>query len=85
MLSNGSSGPEVRDLQRKLAGQGINPGPADGIFGPKTEDAVRRFQERAGLAVDGIAGPRTMAALSGGSDPTDGGEAGSDDGGPTAM
>jgi peptidoglycan hydrolase-like protein with peptidoglycan-binding domain len=68
MLRNGSSGSEVEDLQRKLAGQGINPGPVDGIFGPKTEDAVKRFQERAGLEEDGIAGPKTMAALEGGSD-----------------
>ena len=63
MLRNGSSGSEVEDLQRKLAGKGINPGPVDGIFGPKTEDAVKRFQERAGLEADGIAGPKTMAAL----------------------
>ncbi len=63
MLRNGSSGPEVEELQRALLRKGINPGPADGVFGPKTEEAVRRFQERAGLESDGIAGPKTMAAL----------------------
>jgi len=89
MLRNGSSGSEVEDLQRKLAGQGINPGPVDGIFGPKTEDAVKRFQERAGLDADGIAGPKTMAALEGGaaSSATSPGsdDADSEDDGPTAM
>jgi len=63
MLKRGSSGAGVEDLQRKLLANGINPGPVDGLFGPKTEDAVRRFQERHALQVDGIAGPKTMKAL----------------------
>jgi peptidoglycan hydrolase-like protein with peptidoglycan-binding domain len=46
VLRNGSSGDGVEALQQKLLGQGINPGPIDGVFGPKTEDAVKRFQER---------------------------------------
>src|SRR4051794_22738436 len=36
---------------------------ADGIYGPQTRAAVRRFQARNGLAVDGIAGPQTLNAL----------------------
>ncbi|MBT8213728.1 MAG: peptidoglycan-binding protein [Acidimicrobiia bacterium] len=63
MLRNGSSGDEVMALQKSLAAMGINPGPADGIFGPKTAAAVKQFQEKAGLDADGIAGPKTMAAM----------------------
>jgi peptidoglycan hydrolase-like protein with peptidoglycan-binding domain len=63
MLRNGSQGDEVKELQRALLRKGINPGPIDGVFGPKTEDAVKRFQERNGLDADGIAGPKTMAAF----------------------
>jgi N-acetylmuramoyl-L-alanine amidase len=63
VLRNGSSGDGVEALQQKLLGQGINPGPIDGVFGPKTEDAVKRFQEREGLDADGIAGSKTFTAL----------------------
>lgn len=63
VLRSGSSGEAVEALQKKLLGQGINPGPIDGVFGPKTEDAVKRFQERSGLSADGIAGPNTFGAL----------------------
>ncbi len=62
-LRSGSRGEAVGALQKKLLGQGINPGPVDGIFGPKTEEALRRFQEREGLDVDGIAGSKTFTAL----------------------
>lgn len=63
MLKRGSSGAEVEDLQRKLLANKINPGPVDGLFGPKTEDAVRRFQEMHDLQVDGIVGPETNGAF----------------------
>jgi peptidoglycan hydrolase-like protein with peptidoglycan-binding domain len=52
-----SAGSTVAALQRAL---GI---PADGIYGPQTRRAVRRFQRAHGLTVDGIAGPQTLAAL----------------------
>jgi peptidoglycan hydrolase-like protein with peptidoglycan-binding domain len=44
--------------------------PADGVYGKRTRAAVRRFQRRHGLTVDGVAGPATLAALglSGGAD-----------------
>jgi peptidoglycan hydrolase-like protein with peptidoglycan-binding domain len=63
MLKSGSSGDEVKMLQRLLMVRGLNPGPVDGIFGPKTEAAVKAYQEKAGLDADGIAGPKTMEAI----------------------
>ena len=43
--------------------------PADGVFGPQTERAVRRYQSRRGMTVDGVVGPRTRASLGMGSGP----------------
>ena len=63
MLSNGSNGAEVEALQTALKAAGHDCGAVDGIFGPKTEAAVRAFQEANGLQADGIAGPKTSAAL----------------------
>ena len=54
----------VADVQDML--NGVVDGPpleTDGIFGPKTEAAVRAFQSENGLVVDGIVGPNTLAAL----------------------
>jgi peptidoglycan hydrolase-like protein with peptidoglycan-binding domain len=53
----------VRALQRHLHASGVDPGPVDGRFGPRTEAAVRRFQSAHGIAVDGIVGPRTARRL----------------------
>lgn len=63
----GSSGAAVAELQRILnAWYPILPRlTVDGQFGPKTDARVRHLQQRAGLAVDGIAGPRTWAVLLG--------------------
>jgi peptidoglycan hydrolase-like protein with peptidoglycan-binding domain len=70
MLKSGSTGDDVKMLQRLLMVRGHNPGPVDGIFGPQTEAALRAYQEAAGLDADGIAGPKTMEAIKdvGGSD-----------------
>lgn len=54
---------QVRQLQRALRNGAYAPGPVDGVYGPVTEGAVRRFQQAHGLAIDGIAGPQTEAAL----------------------
>lgn len=61
-LSLGDRGPEVRRLQQALNTQGADL-LVDGIFGPATHGAVMAFQGQAGLAVDGIAGRHTLAAL----------------------
>ncbi|MBN1530149.1 MAG: peptidoglycan-binding protein [Thermoleophilaceae bacterium] len=55
--------PAVERLQRNLSAAGLNPGNPDGLYGPRTARAVRRFQADRGLKVDGLAGPRTRAAL----------------------
>lgn len=53
-------GPEVEQLQRDL---GMSGSDVDGLWGPNTEAAVRRFQETNGIAVDGIVGPDTRAKI----------------------
>jgi len=73
VLKEGSRGPQVADLQRKLAAAGFSPGAADGVFGPKTEAAVKAFQRAKGLAADGIVGPKTWAALNARPTPPSGG------------
>ena len=67
-VRRGSRGSDVKTLQQKLISMGYDLGAAgaDGIFGPKTEAAVRQFQKDQGLAVDGIAGPNTWGAIEGG-------------------
>lgn len=59
----GSTGEEVRKIQTKLKNWGYYNGNVDGIYGSKTYAAVKKFQQRNGLAVDGIAGEKTLAAL----------------------
>jgi peptidoglycan hydrolase-like protein with peptidoglycan-binding domain len=58
-LKRGSEGPRVAKVQRWL---GIA---SDGIFGPGTKRAVKRFQRGHGLTADGIVGPATWGALKG--------------------
>lgn len=62
-VARGSAGPAVRLLQQQLEKHGISPGPLDGLFGPKTDRAVRAFQRKAGLEVDGQVGTKTWAKL----------------------
>lgn len=63
-LRRGDEGAQVRALQRLLQdnGQDVT---VDGKYGRGTEAAVRRFQRDSGLTADGVAGPKTIAALGG--------------------
>ncbi len=62
-LRYGDQGHGVQFLQQQLIAAGFDPGKVDGIFGPRTEAAVRAAQTELGLTVDGLAGRETMAAL----------------------
>lgn len=59
----GSRGSEVTQIQTKLKRWGYYTGNIDGIYGSKTVEAVKYFQRKNGLAVDGIAGKNTLAAM----------------------
>lgn len=63
VLAQGSVGPAVGELQRKLKGVTGKPSSVDGRFGPLTAQAVRDFQAFFHLGVDGIAGPKTWGML----------------------
>ncbi len=62
-LKKGATGDAVKDLQRRLRSFGLKVGPPDGQFGAKTEAAVRAFQKKTGIVVDGVAGPQVLAKL----------------------
>jgi len=56
-------GPDVQYVQTRLKQLGFYTGPANGVYGPETRDAVIRAQQNFGLAADGIVGPDTYNAL----------------------
>ena len=62
-IAPGATGDTVRRLQRALRRTPDLGLSVDGVFGPKTETAVKGFQQGAGLVVDGIVGPLTWGAL----------------------
>lgn len=62
-LRSGSSGSVVKKLQQALSDAGYNVGSIDGIYGAKTEAAVRKYQADNGLSSDGIAGEKTLTSL----------------------
>lgn len=65
LLKEGSIGLQVRWLQTRLNEEGFKCGNIDGIFGSRTTDAVKKFQKKKGLKVDGLAGKNTVTALGG--------------------
>ncbi len=81
----GAKGEVVRQAQNKLKTWGYLKGAVDGVYGYETYKAVRLFQQRNGLEVDGIIGPQTRSALGlsgsapSGSTPTGSGVSRSDD------
>jgi peptidoglycan hydrolase-like protein with peptidoglycan-binding domain len=56
VLKKGSTDPAVKDLQAALKALGHDPGPIDGVFGIRTEIAVKAFQQQREIAVDGVVG-----------------------------
>jgi Transglycosylase SLT domain/Putative peptidoglycan binding domain len=61
--AHGVTNPQIPGLQVALKMKGFYKGEIDGVAGPLTAKAVRRFQRDAGLTVDGVAGPQTRKAL----------------------
>ena len=76
LYKKGSTGDVVAQVQTRLKNWGYYFGVVDGVYGSKTEEAVRFFQRRNGLAVDGQVGNLTLAAL--GISPTGGVSSGQD-------
>ena len=64
VLKNGSTGEVVKQMQERMSLGGYYVGAIDGIFGPKTELAVRNLQQNTALPVDGIVGDRTWFEIS---------------------
>ena len=68
VVQRGSRGEAVRGVQEEFQFRNLSGDPSqglqiDGIFGPKTDEAVRGFQRALGVTVDGIVGPITWRAL----------------------
>ncbi len=57
------TGDDVEELQKRLADMGFDVGRCDGIFGERTETALREFQHNWGLVNDGVCGPMTLREL----------------------
>ena len=63
VIRQGNTGTQVRTIQKKLKNWGYYKGAIDGIFGSQTKEAVKYFQRKNGLTVDGVVGPKTLTAL----------------------
>jgi N-acetylmuramoyl-L-alanine amidase len=63
VVANPQAGDDVLSLQRRLSELGFEVGRVDGVFGPRTGEALREFQRNVGLPADGTCGPGTFKAL----------------------
>lgn len=63
LYKKGASGGAVKEIQTRLKAWGYYNGSVDGVYGSQTEKAVRSFQKKNGLSVDGQCGNLTLAAL----------------------
>ena len=75
LYKKGSAGDVVREVQTRLKNWGYYTAEVDGVYGSRTEEAVRWFQRKNGLSVDGQVGDQTLEAL--GISPTGGSGGGS--------
>lgn len=55
--------PNAREIQTALKNAGFYDGEIDGVIGPKTKEAIKKFQEKNGLNPDGVVGSRTWEKL----------------------
>jgi len=53
----------IRDAQQALKDKGFDPGPVDGVNGPATRAAVKKYQTQQNISADGVLGPKTLDAL----------------------
>ncbi len=53
----------IRQVQQELLKKGFDPGPIDGILGPRTKEAVSNFQDRFGMKASGDINNKTLFAL----------------------
>ena len=53
----------IRDVQQSLKDKGFDPGPVDGVNGPATKAAIKKYQDQQNLNEDGKLGPKTLDAL----------------------
>jgi len=63
LYKRGATGATVTEIQKRLKAWGYYSGAVDGVYGSRTEAAVRYFQRKNGLSVDGQVGDQTLAAL----------------------